>query len=63
MFIKECECGSTDFIVDEAIAHEAENDGEGNLTVYKSQECEILKIVCSRCDVEYSESDFNQINF
>ena len=63
MAIKKCECGSRDFIVDEGIAHKAELDEEGNLTVYKSQECEIMKIVCAKCDTDYSESDFNQINF
>ena len=63
MFIKKCECGSTEFIVDEAIAHKADLDEEGNLTVYKSQDCDILKVLCKKCDKEYSEKDFNQINF
>ncbi|MCX6121923.1 MAG: hypothetical protein NTX44_09920 [Ignavibacteriales bacterium] len=63
MSINKCECGSKEFIVDEAIAHQAEMDDDGELTVYKSQECEVLKVVCAKCDKVYSEEDFKQINF
>lgn len=64
MIIKKCKCGSTDFIIDEGVAHSAEVDDEGILTcVGGCDEGEIIKIVCSECEEVYSEDNFNQINF
>lgn len=44
MFIKECECGSNHFIINEGISHSAELDCDGDLTVYGNQANEIESI-------------------
>jgi len=63
MFIKECECGSNHFIINEGISHSAELDCDGDLTVYGNQANEIESIICRDCERIYSEKNFNQINF
>jgi len=64
MKIKKCECGSTDFIINEGIGHRAEIGEDGELTVYKSGYVnEIEEIKCRYCEREFGENQFKQINF
>lgn len=60
--ITKCECGCQEFYIMEGIAHKAEVDDEGNLTVYKG-DGGIDEISCQECGKIYSEDNFNQINF
>lgn len=62
--IKQCECGSTEFLVEEKIVHSAEVDEEGILTcIGGCDEGEITGIFCRDCEKQYPEENFNQINF
>jgi hypothetical protein len=62
MAIKNCECGSKEFYVRESYAYKAEIDEEGNLTCGKANGG-ISEIVCAKCDEQYDDSEFNEINF
>lgn len=65
MKIKKCKkCGETDFIIKETILHEAALCPEDReLTVYKEETGGIKRIFCKKCKVDYSENDFQGINF
>lgn len=55
----QCDCGSVDFYVEEAIGHDAEIH-EGKLTVTK-RDCvnEVQLIACATCSVEYPLDAFD----
>lgn len=60
--ITKCECGSKEFYVRESYAYKAESDKEGELTC-GHPDGGIDEIVCAKCNKQYGEEDFNQINF
>ena len=65
MKITKCKkCGGNDFYIQETIIHAAALcPNEKNLTVYKERTCVIDRIFCKKCETNYSEDDFKQINF
>jgi len=65
MTVKKCtKCNGDDFIIQETLIHEAALCAEdGCLTVYKENAGGIDRIFCKKCEKEYSEDDFKQINF
>lgn len=62
MFLKNCECGSKQFIVSESYSYKAELDEDGNLDCGKA-DGGISDICCAECGKQYNDEDFNQINF
>ncbi len=64
MKIKKCKkCGNEGFMIQETIISKAFLDKKEELTVYKNFTNSIDRIFCSNCEEEYSENDFNKINF
>lgn len=61
--ITQCSCGSTEFYIKESLWHVAEVDSGSLLTVYKDRDNGIDLIECKKCEKEYSEENFNQIDF
>jgi len=62
--INKCKCGSTSFIIDEAIAHSAEVSEDGEITTIGSlKSSEIKGIICEKCGKIYKIENFKQINF
>ena len=62
MAIKNCECGSKKFIVDEGYVWNADLNEDGELDCGHS-DGGINEICCAECGKKYGEEDFNQINF
>ena len=62
MFIRKCECGSNEFYVREDYVYKAYLDREGELDCGKA-DGGISEICCAKCDKQFSEEDFSQINF
>ncbi|MBI3581976.1 MAG: hypothetical protein HY098_07900 [Nitrospinae bacterium] len=65
MAIRRCSnCGCEDFLIQETIVHKAATSEEdGELTAYKVFSHVIEIIFCEQCEKEYSEEDFENINF
>jgi hypothetical protein len=63
MAIKQCECGSKEFIIHEKIENFAEIDEDGNLGCYNQEAGGIMGIECAECGKEYSSDLFNEIIF
>ena len=55
-------CGSEDFYVVEEIGYKAYVGDDGILQCQNGN-CDIKLIACRKCDAEYSESDFKEVNF
>ena len=62
MFIKKCECGSTEFYIRESYAYKGKIDDDGNLDCGKA-DGGVDEICCTKCNKQFSEEDFSQINF
>ncbi|MFA5109461.1 MAG: hypothetical protein WC458_02885 [Patescibacteria group bacterium] len=65
MKLKKCtKCGGQDFYIQEIIFHEASlSSDDSQLSVYKERANGIERIFCKKCDADYSEDNFNEINF
>ena len=60
--IKCKKCGSEDFYVNEGLSWKAFVDDEGVLQCQNACS-EIENIFCKKCNAEYSENDFKEVNF
>lgn len=60
--IKSCSCGSTKFFVMESYAYKMELI-EGGLFNTSHADGGLDTISCEKCSKEYSEDDFNEINW
>ena len=66
MLIKECKCGSTDFIIEEILRHDAfiiPEDNKKLLYGGKILEHKIKYIKCAKCNKKYSTKNFKGIIF
>ena len=65
MKIKKCKkCGGDEFYIQEIIFHEATLcPKDKDLTVHGHPASGIERILCKKCEANYSEHDFKQINF
>ena len=65
MKISKCKkCGGDTFLIQETIFHKAVLcPKDKDLTVYKDHGNGIERIFCENCEADYSEDDFERINF
>ena len=55
-----CDCGATEFYVNEGITHKADTDDDGKLVVFKRDWAnEVEAIICTTCDHTYQLDEFD----